>query len=476
MTGLAFRFPRLTLAALLAAGGCASLPAPESSRSVPMATRFQQVLDSVKSVSALEADEVAAAPRIRLVVPPTSLAMDRYVESSFRVSSNAYVLVVAVDLDRRVRVLHPQSPDESGFVASSDSKRLSRFFAGFGTAAGYSDGSYLTRYDVSQRISPLGGSGVLLAIASDRPLQLDRLVGPNGDWDEQELARLVFDLSLPGAAHALGRATVLTGQDYNVDYSTFTGDRSFGSYAFAANRLDACDMAFAFGSSRSAYGYGINEGPYRGPMTRFIGLFQRDGQTFARYAQGSCAGARYIDVPVSGMPRPVPPDSAAAPDTSTKRKPIHPGAPRFPSVTAEDGATAGREVHIRLEPSTADRGRERPVTVSGLRFRTPDELAPAGERPADIRMAPRHPRVGRDPQREAAALPMPVREPHARAEPVRAEPVRAEPVRAEPVRAEPARAEPVRAEPVRAEPVRERPSRREPVERVPAPVAPTPTP
>jgi hypothetical protein len=466
MTCLASRFPRLTLAALVAAGGCASLPAPESSRSIPMATRFQQVLDSVKAVSALEADEVAAAPRIRLVVPPTSLAMDRYVESSFRVSSNAYVLVVAVDLDRRVRVLHPETPDESGFVASRDSKRLSRFFAGFGTASGYSDGSYLTRYDVSQRISPLGGGGVLLAIASDRPLQLDRLVGPNGDWDEQALARLVFDQSLPGAAHALGRATVLTGQDYNVDYTTFTGDRSFGSYAFAANRLDACDMAFGYGSSRSAYGYGINDGPSRGPMTRFVGLYQRDGQTFARYAQGSCGGARYFDVPVSGVPRPVPPDSAATPDSSTKRQPIHPGGPRFPSVTVEDGATAGREVHIRLEPSAADRGRERQVTAARLRFRNPDELPAAGERPADIRMAPRDPRVGRVPQREAAAQPMPVREPHARGEPIRAEPVRVEPLRVEPVR----------GEPVRAEPVRESPSRREPVERVPAPVAPTSTP
>jgi hypothetical protein len=484
MPRLAFRFSRPTLAILAVAGGCATLPAPQAPQSRDMAARFRQVLDSVESASSLEADEVATAPRIRLVVPPSSLAMGRYVESSFHLSSDAYVLVVAVDLDRRVRVLYPESPDQSGFAAKRASNRLARFFAGFGTASGHGVGYRLSRYDVTQRISPFGGGGVLLAVASDRPLQFERLLAPDGDWDEQALSRLVFDQTLPGAAHALGRATVLTGQDYNTDYTTFTGDRSLGAFAFAANRFDACDASFIHGSSLASAGYGWDYGPSSGVMTRFVGLFRRDGQTFARYAQGGCGGTRYYDVPVSGAPRPVPvPPDSTAPDTSTTRQPVHPGAPRFPIVTAESPgtpATTGREVHVRLEPQSTDRGRERPVTAAGLRFRTPGELSDAAERPDDIRFAPRDARIGRAPVRDVELQQMPERTVEPRVERAReAQPVREAPVRAEPVREAPVRAEPVRAEPVRAEPVREAPAsrevHREPVHREPVERAPTPS-
>ena len=490
MPRFASRFSRLTLATLVAAGGCASLPAPTSHRELDMAARFERLLDSVATASALEADEVAGAPRIRLVVPTPTAAMGPYVESSFHLSSDAYVLVVAVDQDRRVRVLYPDLPDQSGFAPGRDATRLMRFFAGFGHTGGAGRGYYQTRYDITQRLSPFGGIGVLLAVASDRPLQFERLLGPDGEWDEQALSRLVFDQSMPGAARALGQATVLTGQDFNTDYTTFTGDHSFARYAFVANRLDGCGLVYGFGSSYDAYDYGWNRGPaIAGP--RFVGLFQRNGVTFARYAQGGCAGASYYDVPVSGVPRPVSPDSAA-PDSTVRRRPLHPWAPRVPRATDDASEAAGREVHVRLEAPTAADGRERPVSVAGLRFRTPGELSDAGERAGEVRLAPRDARIGRAPVRDAERqqLPerslepravrgreaQPVREPAVRDVPPRDAPQRETPQRELPVREAPAREAPVRAEPVREAPVRHEPVQREPVrervERVPVPVAP----
>jgi hypothetical protein len=481
MSRRASRFSRLTLAALVAAGGCASLPAPAVHRQADMAARFEQLLDSVKTASTLEADEVAGAPRIRLVVPPRGLAADQYVESSFHLSEDGYVLVVAVDMDRRVRVLYPESPDETGLALRSAPHRLTRFFSGFGPASGFGAGFYHVAYERTQRISPFGGTGVLLAVVSDRPLQFDRLIGSDGDWDEQALSRLVVDETISGAAYALGRATVLTGQEYNTDYTTFSGGRSFGVYAFAS-RLDRCDLGYAFGSSYDAYGYGWNRNvSIAGP--RFVGLFQRNGQTFARYVQGGCAGASYYDVPVTGAPLQAPADSAASPDSSVKRKPLHPWAPRAPSTTADAGEAAGREVHVRLEPPSADQGRERPVTTAGLRFRTPGQLSEADARPAAVHRAPTEARVQRVPERsvEWQQLPErgltpraePVREaPPAREAPVRAEPVRETPVRETPVREAPVRVEPVREPPPRVEPVQREPVQREPVERRSTPAAP----
>ena len=479
MPRLAFRSLPLICATLAAAGGCASLPAPATP--VGQVARFQQVLDSIQAASALEADEVASAPRIRLYVPPVGFRLDRYVETSFHLSGDAYVLVVAVDLDRRVRVLYPELPDGSGFAAQRESNRLPRFFAGFGTANVYGSRAYFSRYDITQRISPFGGGGVILAVASDRPLQFERLVGPDGYWDENELSQLVFDQTMPGAAYALGRSVVLTGQEYNVDYTTFTGDRSFAGYALAAYRLgDGCDLSSGL-TRTSSYVYGWNGVRTPSPMTRFVGLFQRDGQTYARYIQGGCAGASYYDVPVAGVPSPVPPDSTATPDTSTKRKPIHPGAPRFPSVTADGGAAAGREVHVRLEPPVADHGRERPVVTTGLRFRTAGELPNAGDTETGVGQA-RESGLARVPQREVERHRLPERTLTPRPERVQEAQSREASVREANVREanvreqQPAREAPVREAPVREAPVREAPVRevihREPVDRAPTPAAP----
>lgn len=470
MHRFASRYLRRSLIGILALTGCATVQSSAGHRYESPGARYLRLRDSIASARELEADELASVPRIRLVVPPAAYASTRFVEASFRVTEDAYVMVVAVDLDRRVRVLYPESPDESGFAAVRDQHRLTRFFAGFGgSSAGY--GRFDARYDINQRISPFGGGGVLLAVASDRPLQLERLQDDGGDWNEHLLSRLVLDQSLAGAAQAIGRAVVLTGQEFNTDYTTFTGSRTLGGYStFASRSLGDCGFAGGYGFDGYAYG----DGTAYGPVTRFVGTYQRDGMTFARYAnEGGCTRPVYYDVPVL-TPVGVPRDTTRRDTTSTAKRPPHvPGAPRFPSVTGDDMTLR------RFTPRDA-RGadRERPVVASGLRFRLPEQLP---TEPTD-RMSRFSPRVGEpfarrlpsDAERMQPAAKHPPEEPAVvrpveRMAPEERQAPRSEPVRAEPVRVEPVRVEPVRSEPAPREPSPHESSAREPVRATPAP-------
>ncbi|HUQ46125.1 MAG TPA: hypothetical protein VM033_05705 [Gemmatimonadaceae bacterium] len=483
MTRLASRYLCPSLVGVVLLAGCASLPAPQSHDRA--GSRYERIRDSLRLVNSLEDDEVASAPRIRLVVPPVSYAGSQYVEASFQLSADAYVLVVAVDLDRRIRVLYPETPEESGFAARSSPHRLTRFFAGF-SRSNRSSG-YDARYGMTGRISPVGGGGVLLAVASDRPLQLERLTGVGGDWDEPTLMQLIFDESLSGAAHAVGRAVVLTGQDFNTDYSTFSGRRSLTAYrSFASSSFGGCGDGYGY-EYADVSGFGTSSYPngYAGQAPRLIGLYQRNGQTFARYASGGgCGGVSYYDVPVNST-GPVLGAPVRADTSTAKRRPRFPGAPRFPIVSGDSGTGA---LARRLAPADApDRGADRPLMASGLRFRPPEQLPGERLRPIEALMAPRDAgefparrrpvfsdeqasrrdapqSAGREGERQAERMQPRERQSEPRAEPTRAEPMRAEPMRSEPPRMEPPRAEPVRSEPVRSEPVRSEPA--------PAPVRP----
>jgi hypothetical protein len=472
MHRLASRYLRRPLVGILALTGCATVQSSADHRYESPGQRYLRVRDSVETASRLEADEVASVPRIRLLVPPALYASTRFVDASFRVTEDAYVLVVAVDLDRRVRVLFPESPDESGLASMHEPHHLTRFFAGFGgQSLGY--GRFDARYDISQRISPFGGTGVLLAIASDRPLQLERLRGEDGDWDEHELSQLVFEQSLPGAAQAVGRAVVLTGQEFNTDYTTFAGGRTLGAYStFASSSFGDCGFASDYGFDGYGYGYGNSYGDgsgMYGAATRFVGFYRRGEVTYARYASGgACSRPVYYDVPVP-TPVGVPRDTTRRDTTSTGKRPPHvPGAPRFPSVTGDN--TTMR----RLAPADA-RGadRERPVVASGLRFRRPEQL-PAEPTERMGRFSPRdgEPYARRLPPEAERMQPAAQ---HPREEPAVARPVeRIAPEQRQAPRSEPVRAEPVRVEPVRSEPAPREPSPhestpREPVRATPAP-------
>lgn len=458
MTGRVLRLAGMSLVLAGSATGCLATHAPQARDAESAAVRFERLRDSLRLAAAGEVER--DAPRIRLTMPSASWALTRYVSSSFTVSEDAYVLVVALDLDHRIRVLQPESPDESGFVAATGLHQLTRFHAGFGgPAAGY--GAYEARYG-DDRISPVSGGGVLVAVASARPLQLERLLGPGGDWDDVAIERLLFDRSLPSATHALAQAVVLTGQDYDVDFTTFSGRRTLAGYrTFASSGFGDC---FAYGGWVDAFSSGYGTG-----TPRFLGVYSRNGQNFARYASGGdgCGrGVTYYDVPVGTyrvVPR-TPADTARPGDSIPDTRPRHfPGAPRFPSVTAEGGSS--------FTPADGRRPEhDQPTIVAGLRIRPPDRLPPADERPigpmtSDARGREVHVRFERPDNVGTGGGPGGVSGSHY--EPLRHEPAQGAPARLEPARTEPARTEPPRVEPPRSEPPRVDPPRAEPVRSAP---------
>ena len=441
---------RRAVVGFVVVAGCASVPRVSSSRSESPGEAYARLRDSIDVARSLKPDEVMAAPRIRLVIPSATLATSQYVNAAFHLTADAYVLVVAVDQDRRLRVLFPESPQQSGFAAQKSVHRLASFFPGFGHA------SQASRFDAmysSQRISPMGGAGLLLAVASDRPLQFDRLLDESGEWDEQTLQALVYDQSLAGAAHALGRAIVLTGQDYNVDYSTLGGSRALNGFGTLASRgFDAC----GYGNGFDSFGK-FMPGTF---STRLVGMFVLNGVSVARYASGyACGDVSYYDVTV-GPAGLAPRDTARRDSTVRQMRPPKTGdVPREPS--------APPRLSRRLEPSDAlDGVDDRPIVSSGLRFRRPEQMPAPGIRPLE--------REPSSPERDDMSMRRRPLDDERTTRPLAPRGVDQEAVRSAPVQREPVRSEPVRSEPVRPEPVRPEPARAEPVQREPTPVIPPP--
>ena len=264
---------------------------------------FAQLRDSLERA----AEQRASEPRIRIITP-SILGASRYVESSFRVNEDAYVAVVAVDYDGLAHVVFPESPSASGFVQANTLYRLPTFFAGFGSSRSLVSlaGS---RFRPTQ---PNGGaSGLIFAIASDRPLQLQRLATNYGEWDEHEIERLLWRLSYNSGAFALGRTLALTGQDFDIDFSGFTQGTGRPSFMFASLDAGACHADI---SALHAH--------YYSPIMRtVIAYVEEDGIQYVRMAIADrCSGnTGYELVPVAPVRRlpPSPRDSSASDSSGT---------------------------------------------------------------------------------------------------------------------------------------------------------------
>jgi hypothetical protein len=401
---------RWLLLVIASLAGCATVH-PRGATDESPAQRYLRIRDSVDALASAAGGGVQpqSRPRIHLVVPTGVLPASRYVDASFRVSEDAYALVVAVDLDRRVRVLYPDVPDAGGFVRAGASVSLERVFAGFG--------SRLPSITDS-RFDHLPG-GLLFAIASARPLQLQRVTSPDGEWDEQALIGLL-DASTPSTAvYQLGRGLTLTGQEFATDKSSMRGS-GFPTVASALASYGTCGGGFDYFADREAYFYDV-----RRQYLPLVTYFVQDNQVYARYQYaGRCGEPRYT-APVPIGPAPAPLDTTRR-DTTGLNQPA-PYTPSGKRIAKDLGVDAGEAREHRA-----------PQTIPGLR------LAPADARP--VTAARRWEPSEEDGGRTTRGQP--------RAEPVRTEPVHREPTRVEPDRAVPARAEPTRVEPTRAEPGR----------------------
>jgi hypothetical protein len=323
------------------------------------------------------------------------LGVDKYVDANVRVSRDAYVVVVASDLDGRFRVVFPDSPDESGFVSAAAPRRLSKFFAGFGTFGSARYGRSAFSVQPVSRFTP---RGVMVAIASDRPLQFERLTNRNGDWDEVKLEQLAYGRGVTAIGYVLGSQLALAGQDFDADYSGFTKFASPARYSLAS--LGAVGLCESDATNALYY-----DPP---PATRY---FERNGVLYAVITTGdACRGYETHTIPV-------------VPDA----------VPKWPAPedTTSSAAAAAR---VASRPVPAE---SRPTMAGGLRFRPPEQL-PFERRVRDggasVAPAPEDERVRRRLEEQArnAMRPSPGSEAGARPRPVHQEPAQQEPMRMHP--------------------------------------------
>ena len=402
---------RISAASLPLLAGCASMRSPTPQRIDYGAEAFARIRDSIMGAPE-RAEARDGEPRVKITTPSV-LGADRYVDASIRVSEDAYVVVVASDFDGRYRVVFPESPEESGFVRAGAPHKLSKFFAGFGSAGLAQVGrSAFSIHPVGTQ----GTRGALVAIASARPLQLSRITEGGVYWSETELERVLRYLSAPTAAYALGRELSLVGQEFDVDYSGFVQSAGAPMYALARYGSSMCESE----QTGSLY--------YDGrPPTRF---YTSDGMRYATVTLGdACSGYVTRTVPIGPADAPMPRDSAAAAGTGVQTADRLTASRRATGLGVDqlDDVTARAR---RSSPMSTDDVRpraERPEV--GLRFRPPEQVraeprlrGEANEgwvrRAADV---DKHRAVRESGERRAP-----------RAEPVRREAPRPEPSRAEP--------------------------------------------
>lgn len=371
--------PSSVLLASVSLAGCASVQSPQRSPGQTSGALDSQHGDSVGQ---------APAPRISLRMPSGAYAGGQYVEAAFRVHDDAYALVVAVDRDLRVHVIYPESPSDAGFVQHTQEFRTERIFAGFGRP-----------WAGDTRLRFLRG-GVVLAVASARPLQYERLTDSDGDWDEVAIAELLDRGGTSNATSALARKVTLTGQTYSTDFSSFSGSR----FESLANAFDSYG-GYRTSCGASAYygaGYGDSGGRDQffsnygfsgfGPIVQYV---QRGNQLHQSLQfTGRCGEpiyTQFIPIPSAVQPMPVVPrdttrkDSTMTPASSDRRR-LAPSEVAGVRVRAEASATV---------EGAGDPAAPRTSTRRGLGVRRP--LAEDGEAPhvmAGLRFRPSDPEPG----------------------------------------------------------------------------------
>ncbi|HEY2067756.1 MAG TPA: hypothetical protein VGG84_17520, partial [Gemmatimonadaceae bacterium] len=288
---------RVMVALVVVLPGCATV-AP---RAESPAERYLRVRDSVEALTAMQsADE---APEIRLFVRPNyGLQPTSYVDVDFRTEDDSYAFVLAVDYDNRVRVLYPETPAAMGLVSSRQRPEMRPFFAGFGGLP------------QNPRYRFLRG-GVIVALASARPLQLQRLADSRGGWDEGAILRLLDRSNVLQGAEELGRALTLLDQDYSYDYSTFKTPAMHAASLVSRGSIFAecgapTSSSFYYGALPDPNDFGGF--PFPAPLIRYI---QIGSTLYAQYLIGS-GGCGVYSAPVPVRQLPVPPQTR--PDT-TKR-------------------------------------------------------------------------------------------------------------------------------------------------------------
>lgn len=201
--------------------------------------------------SASSAQERArrSAPTIRVYSESGTGFVSSYVTPVIKVSEDAYVFAVMMDLDGHIQVLHPDFPGISVRIRSQKQLRLPNFFAGFNEPM--QSAPYYTPYGMASYNGYGSGvddtRGTVIALASRVPFNLD-LVEADGDWNISAIRRLIEHRTPESAALSLARYLGARGEPIGRDYMRFAGQRR-NYYAYN----DLADCSYGYGS-RSSWG------------------------------------------------------------------------------------------------------------------------------------------------------------------------------------------------------------------------------
>jgi len=289
------------------------------------------------------------APAIHLTTALGGAVVSNYIEPSISLGEDSYVFVISIDLDRTVRVLHPDGPGLSVKMTSGRRLHLPRFFAGF------ADDGFTSRAGLGYAAFDGFGSGytdsrgTLIGLASRKPFNLSAIT-LGGDWDLDALRQLVDDREPYAAASALARYLGARGEPIGRDVHRFAGGRHFYNTSYASRSYYDCASYYgSLGYARAfSSGYAISyfrAAQFReaGYVVRFLGV-------------DACGRPQFIVYPhaVAGPLPARPPATGAFPE---KRLPVV--VPRNPT---RDGVVTGRTIGTR--PQTPDRYTEREVPMA----------------------------------------------------------------------------------------------------------------
>jgi hypothetical protein len=274
----------------------------------------------------------ATTPHITLLEQPPRA--DRVVDAAFQVDADAYALVLAVDLDQQVHVVFPDSPMADGLVSSREQHLVTPFYAGSGRGAispvlferdysGYGYGRsyypyggygrsyfpYQSGYGYGTGLSRYRAAVYLVAIASARPLQLDRLRDPDGSWSAGTLHSLVFESSPGFVGSRLGQLVTSRDQEFSTDYRVIVGGSSplYARSGYGYGGYGNCGMgAYGAGYANRYDGaptFGLDAYAPRGMW--FVADLGSGGPLYTVTPITSACGARYLyDAPGLRIRRP----------------------------------------------------------------------------------------------------------------------------------------------------------------------------
>jgi hypothetical protein len=373
------------------------------------------VLSALISLPLLVADahaqaERSRAPVINLSVPLGNSVASNYIEPMIRLSEDAYVFAISVDVDSKIQVLHPDFPGLSVKMTSRRQLHLPSFFAGYGQnsrsmGSGYSGyaSSYYDGYDPGFS----DARGTVIALASHKPFNLDAVTS-GGEWDFAAIRRLVNGRDPQSVASALARYIGAKGEPIGRDIYRFAG----AQHNYYSSAYYECSTY-----GRSGYAHPFAQwrvDSFRAAQLRAAGFAVRFLGTDA------CGEPRYAVYSQQGTPTPIgrPPATGAFPRSRVPTvRPRNPArdeiiAGRMSEKTALRGRNRNQDVYTNPPPgrtrdpqSGVDRGNPRAATGAFPERRRPERPAPST-------------RVD-NPERRAAPAPAPTRAPIERGRPER---------------------------------------------------------